>query len=190
LLTGHDEIVKILGDDILKKDYADLLDLSRCDPRNKHSGNFNFCEDVTDGVIVEKERLDSRISSYEMKNKPRGICLIISNYFTIGTYKEMQCFRNIFQNLHFDVIMKKNMNKNHILKLFLEISKMDELDKHNAFVCMIIAHGNSKNELYDFDGETFRMRDLMDLMNPGNCPKLSNKPRLFFFNCCRIGKMI
>jgi caspase 2 len=52
---------------------------------------------------------------------------------------------------------------------------------------MMIAHGNDKNEIYGFDGEPMKIRDLMDMMNAENCPKLRSKPRVFFFNCCRGG---
>jgi hypothetical protein len=73
------------------------------------------------------------------------------------------------------------MNKNHIFRLLWEISKSDELNEHNAFVFMIIAHGNNQNEILDFDGERIKIRELMDFMHPNNCPKLKNKPRYILF---------
>jgi hypothetical protein len=107
LLTGHDEVAKVLCDNIKKLDISDLIDLSRCDPRNKEIGNFNFYKDSSKDVIIKVECNDSHSLTYDMKNKPRGVCLLINNFFTVGTYKEIQRFRNIFYNLHFDVIMKK-----------------------------------------------------------------------------------
>jgi hypothetical protein len=188
LFTGHDEIAKYLAENLSKTDLTDLIDLSRCDPRYSRGGNYSFGDPRTTDQIQNSGQISSINSVYTMVNSPRGYCLLINNYFTIGTYKELQRFRNIFYQLHFDVIMRKNMNKADIKILLNEISSREELDKHNAFIFMIIAHGNDKNEIYGFDGEPIKIRDLMDMMNPENCPKLRSKPRVFFFNCCRGGK--
>jgi len=101
----------------------------------------------------------------------------------------MEKFRDIFFQLHFDVIMKKNMNRVDIINIMKEISGRNELENPQAFVLMIIAHGNANHEIYGFDGEPIKIRGLMDLVNSDSFPKLRNKPRLFFFNCCRGGKI-
>jgi hypothetical protein len=188
-LTGHDYVAKLLAQSLLQTDITDLIDLSRCDPRNDQKGRFNFCHDRKIDKLIERGRETSGNSVYLMFNSPRGYCLLINNHFTLGTYKEMQRFRNIFFQLHFDVIMMKNTNKIDIINILTEISNRNELNDHNAFVFMIIAHGNEKNEIYGFDSETIKIRDLMDLMNTENCPKLRSKPKLFFFNCCRGSKI-
>ncbi len=188
LLTGHDDVAKSLAYNLLQTDITDLIDLTRCDPQKGKEGRFNFCHDRQNDKLIASGSINSINSVYTMINSPRGYCLLINNHFTLGTYKEMQRFRNIFYQLHFDVIMKKNMNKIDIINLLTEISIRPELNDHNAFVLMIIAHGNEKNEIYGFDSETIKIRDLMDLMNTENCPRLRSKPRLFFFNCCRGSK--
>ncbi len=187
-MTGHDDIAKSLAYNLLQSDITDLVDLTRCDPRNGKEGRFNFCHDRQNDKLIASGSINSINSVYTMTNSPRGYCLLINNHFTLGTYKEMQRLRNIFYQLHFDVIMKKNMNKIDIINILSEISNRPELNDHNAFVFMIIAHGNEKNEIYGFDSETIKIRDLMDLMNTENCPRLRSKPRLFFFNCCRGSK--
>jgi hypothetical protein len=187
-LTGHDEVAKSLAQNLLRTDITDLIDLSRCDPRNGIEGRFTFGHDRQSDKLIASGSINSINSVYTMISSPRGYCLLINNHFTIGTYKEMQRFRNIFYQLHFNVIMKKNMNKIDIINILTEISNKSELSEHNAFVFMIIAHGNDKNEIYGFDSEPIKIRDLMDLMNTENCPRLRSKPRLFFFNCCRGSK--
>jgi hypothetical protein len=187
LLTGHDDVAKLLSHNLLQIDITDLLDLSRCDPRDVNVVKFTFGEERQ--LSIDKLNVTGSINSinsvYTMISSPRGYCLLINNHFTVGTYKEMQRFRNIFYQLHFDVIMKKNMNKIEIINFLREISHREELGTHNAFVLMMIAHGNEKNEIYGFDGEEIKIRDLMDTMNAENCPRLRSKPRMFFFNCCR-----
>ncbi len=187
LYTGHDEIAKFLAEKLSGTDITDLIDLSSCDPRYSRGGTHSFGDLRTIDQIKNSGQISSTNSVYTMVNSPRGYCLLINNCFTVGTYKEMQRFRNIFFQLHFDVIMKKNMNKSDIKVLLKEISSREELDNQNAFIFMIIAHGNDKNEIYGFDGEPMKIRHLMDMMNAENCPKLRSKPRVFFFNCCRGG---
>ncbi len=187
LLTGHDDVAKLLAHDLLHIDITDLVDLTRCDPLNVTDGRFTFGDErqLSIDKLIRSGSINSINSVYTMNSSPRGYCLLINNHFTLGTYKEMQRFRNIFYQLHFDVIMKKNMNKIDIINILTEISNRPELNDHNAFVFMIIAHGNEKNEIYGFDWEEIKIRDLMDIMNTENCPKLRSKPRMFFFNCCR-----
>ncbi len=52
-------------------------------------------------------------------------------------YKEMQRFLNIFFQMHFDVIMKKNLDKQHSLRI---ICQDPNIETHEAFMLMIIAH--------------------------------------------------
>ncbi len=184
-MTGHDDGAKSLAHNLLQADITDLIDLTRCDPQNGQEGRFNFCHNREIDKLIESRTMNSMTLVYPMTNSPRGYCLLINNHFTVGTYKEMQRFRNIFYQLHFEVILKKNMNKIDIVNILKEISNRNELYNYDAFVLMIIAHGNEKNEIYGFDSEAIKIRDLMDLMNTKNCPRLISKPKLFFFNCCR-----
>ncbi len=65
--------------------------------------------------------------------------------------------------------------------------RSDELEKQNAFVFMIITHGNDNKEILGFDDVSIKIEFLTQIFNNKNCPSLQNKPRLFFFNCCRGG---
>ncbi len=49
----------------------------------------------------------------------------------------MQRFLNIFFQMHFDVIMKKNLDKQHSLRI---ICQDPNIETHEAFMLMIIAH--------------------------------------------------
>ena len=108
LYTGQDEISRILASNLLQVDLIDMIDLTRCDPKNNVIfEKFSFGDDWKVQDLVVGGSINSVTAVYSMNNSPRGYCLLTNNHFTIGTFKEMQKFRDIFFQLHFDVIMKK-----------------------------------------------------------------------------------
>jgi len=188
LHTGCDEMAFILDPNVI-----DMTDLKRCDPKNGYVEKFSFDKngsDINDKCeLVWSDQINANTLSdiYNMTAIPRGYCLLINNYFTKGTYKELQKFRNIFYQLQFDVIMEKNLTADQIKQKLIDISKDENVKKHNAFIFMIITHGNSKREIYGFDGQSIQIDSLIELLNNKNCEALQNKPKIFFFNCCRGG---
>lgn len=169
----------------------DLTDLKRCDPTN-YIERFSFYKNDSDmnnkcELIWKESRGETLSDIYNLTDSPRGYCLLINNYFTKGTYKEMQKFRNIFYQLHFDVILEKNLTAEQIKQKLIDISHDQNVEIHNAFIFMIITHGNSKREIYGFDGISLGIDSLIELLNNKNCKALRNKPKIFFFNCCRAG---
>jgi len=164
-----------------------LIDLSRFDPSTGPVKNFRPGEENPFDILKPepRDKHPTTTPQYKMISEKRGYCILINNYYTLGTYKEMQRFRNIFFQLHFKVKMKKNMNKEDILN-FLRIKSQDpQLAEHDAFVLMIISHGNENREIYGLDNLPIRIDTIMTMFNNKECSLLQNKPRLFFFNCCR-----
>lgn len=184
LHSGQDAAAYTLGL-IFSLDLTSLIDLSKCDPSKGH-------------IIPEQDKLTllsgknpgSMSNAYSMDKDVRGICLLVNNYFTLGTYLEMERFRNIFHQLRFKVIMKKNLNAENIFLDLLTISKNPDLLEHNAFIFMIITHGTENEEILGFDGKPLKIEYLTKLFDSEECKFLQNKPRLFFFNCCRGGEFI
>ncbi len=82
----------------LEPKLIDLIDLKRCDPNNGFKEKFSFGENNTKDILKIKEISSCDLSSsslksyYPMSESTRGFCLLINNYFTIGTFKEMQRF--------------------------------------------------------------------------------------------------
>ncbi len=181
LHTNQDVAANILASQI-SLDLTPLIDLSKYDS-------------LIDYPIDEKDKIkegpyrttDSMSNAYSMDSDIRGYCLLINNYFTEGTHNEMRRFRNIFIQLGFKVIMKKNLIARDIHSILLSISKNPELQKHNAFIFMSISHGTANGEIIGFDGKPLRIDLLTELFNNKECKYLQHKPRMFFFNCCRGG---
>ncbi len=118
-----------------------------------------------------------------MSKSPRGYCLLINNNFTIGTYKEMQRFRNIFYHLHFDVIMEKNLSLPEIEIKLKDLSEGSEIKEPEAFVFMLIGFENESGEIVDFDNNSIEIEKLTEIMD-SNDSLLKEKPKVFVFNLC------
>jgi hypothetical protein len=168
---------------------ADILDLDRCHPVLKFNSylSFGFSNDID--KLKNKDKTGSTIDErYTLISHYRGYCVLINNYLTFGTYKEMQRFRNIFHQLHFEVIMEQNLDYEEMMSFLKELSSDPKLQDHDAFIFMILTHGTKEKEFLTFDGKPIKIDYLTTLFNNQNCISLMNKPRIFIFNCCRGSK--
>jgi hypothetical protein len=192
LHTNNDDLALALDPSVI-----DMYDLKRCNPSESYRREFSFFKQGPDFdyEINEKCILDWNDNSnsttieecFPMFNSPVGFCLLINNYFTRGTYKEMQKFRNIFYQLHFEVMMEKNLTAEEIKDKLLSLSKDKRLKDHSAFIFMIITHGDYKKRIFGFDGLPIQIDYLVNLMSNANCKALNKKPKIFFINACRSG---
>jgi hypothetical protein len=200
LICGYDEAAQEFASYLTPpKDLTDLIDLSRCDPKNGHNQFFSFGGHNIDEEFATNTRdgkeipTDSLSTPYDLSGDQRGYCYILINFFTIGTFKEMQRFRNIFHKLKFEVIFRKNLNKEEIIDDLTSISK-EVPNEHKAFIFMYLGHGNENNFIHGFDsnhGNTdLEINQLLNLFIGKNCPQLKRKPKIFFFNCCRGGETL
>jgi hypothetical protein len=142
---------------------------------------------------------------YQMTKKPRGKCLIINNLikFIDGTniidetaaenlWRESERFKNVFEQLYFEVELINNINTTDMKNKLINTSQDKTLSENDAFIFIIITHGEKENILgYDacqgLNGTDFmRIKDIVDLFSENKCPNLRAKPKLFFFICCRI----
>jgi hypothetical protein len=177
LHVGEDEIVKDIDPSLI-----DLCDTQQYD----FKFDFSFGGSIPKDIIKSDSQQSNSESDapYLMVHSPRGKCYIINNYFTIGTYKETQRFRNIFYQLHFDVIIEKNKTAKEIVQRLNEFARLCEDEEHDAFIFMIITPKNRNNEMLGFDDEAKKIDDLIQIFSDEKCPKMKKKPRLFFFNFC------
>jgi hypothetical protein len=125
---------------------------------------------------------------FEMNKKPRGLFLLINNLSSIIT-KESLRFKNIFEQLLFDVELLYDKTANEMKEKFESLAKDKRLLEDQALVVMIISHGyNDKVE--GVDKKVLSVRSIVDIFSEDNCKLLSRKPKLFFFNCCRDSKYL
>jgi hypothetical protein len=182
LHTKQYQVAKLIAEDYL----ADILDLNRCHPKDGSVEKFSFGHKIEpDKLKISEKSGSSQGSRYPMDKNPVGYCVLINNYLTFGTFKEMQRFRNIFYQLNYDVVMAQNLDHEELFGYFSTLSKNLVSGNYCALFIMILSHGTKNNEILSFDNMPINIDTLMNLFNNEKCRYLLNKPRIFIFNCCR-----
>ncbi|KAM4697843.1 caspase-8-like [Rhinophrynus dorsalis] len=136
---------------------------------------------------------------YEMKSRPRGICLIISNSdFGIarreipelqelrdrrGTEHDEKSLRRVFTQLHFEIALKKDLKGDQILKT-VQLYSEKVHEKRDCFICFILSHGD-KGVIFGTDGRSVAIQDLTCCFTSSKCPSLAGKPKVFFIQACQ-----
>ncbi|XP_020024141.2 caspase-8 isoform X2 [Castor canadensis] len=137
--------------------------------------------------------------AYQMKNKPRGYCLIFNNYdFSVarksvpklhnikdrkGTDLDEETLRQTFKMLHFEIILYKNSTAKEIYEVLQSYQTMDHNNK-DCFVCCILSHGD-KGIVYGTDGKQASIYELTSYFTGSKCPSLAGKPKVFFIQACQ-----
>jgi len=119
---------------------------------------------------------------FPMVKKPRGKCVIINNVTEVLS-KESLRFKNIFEQLFFDVVLFENLSAS---QMETELKNISNIAK-DSLIVMIISHGHDE-KVIGFDGNDLLICDIVDIFSEKNCLGLKRKPKLFFFNCCRISE--
>ncbi|XP_005070663.1 caspase-8 isoform X1 [Mesocricetus auratus] len=136
---------------------------------------------------------------YQMKNKPRGYCLIFNNNdFSKarknvpklhkmkdrkGTNYDEEALTETFKELHFEVIPYRDCTANEIHEVLRSYQSMDHKNK-DCFICCILSHGD-KGIIYGTDGKEAPIYELTSYFTGLKCPSLAGKPKVFFIQACQ-----
>ena len=140
---------------------------------------------------------EASLERYAMVRKPRGICLVVSNFsFEKGLPMlrrpplpssssphpegdvDATSLETVFRRLHFDVQRHNDLDATG-LAVVLETVQCVDHSGYDAFVCCLLGHGRHGG-LYTSDGEEAQISDILERFSPNGCPTLLNKPKLFF----------
>eukprot|EP00479_Gromia_sphaerica_P007402 TRINITY_DN2454_c0_g1_i1.p1 TRINITY_DN2454_c0_g1~~TRINITY_DN2454_c0_g1_i1.p1 ORF type:complete len:210 (-),score=31.80 TRINITY_DN2454_c0_g1_i1:137-766(-) len=89
-----------------------------------------------------------------------------------------------------------DLDRREILTTVHDIS-IEDHDKHDSFVLYFSGHGGSgvhgEGTIYGDcqnpgSRDEVQIIDLVDYFQPQKCPTLGNKPKIFFWDCCRGNK--
>ncbi|KFO36248.1 Caspase-8 [Fukomys damarensis] len=136
---------------------------------------------------------------YQMKNKPRGYCLIFNNYdFSEarkniphlgkmkdrkGTDFDAETLEGTFTELHFETVPCQNFTAQAICDMLRHYQGMDHRDR-DCFICCVLSHGNS-GVVYGTDGQEVPISELTSYFTGSKCPSLAGKPKVFFIQACQ-----
>lgn len=147
------------------------------------------------------ESLDSD-KVYQMKNKPRGYCLIFNNNdFSQaredipllrslkdrkGTDYDKEALSKTFKELHFEVVSYDDCPANKIHEVLEYYQSIDHKNK-DCFICCILSHGD-RGIVYGTDGREASIYELTSYFTGSKCPSLAGKPKIFFIQACQGNK--
>ncbi|KAM6174190.1 caspase-8 [Erethizon dorsatum] len=136
---------------------------------------------------------------YQMKNKPRGYCLIVNNYdFSEarknipklgkmkdrnGTDFDAETLDGTFTELHFETVPCRNFTAQAICDTLQFYQRADHSDR-DCFVCCVLSHGN-RGIIYGTDGQEVPISELTSYFTGSKCPSLAGKPKVFFIQACQ-----
>ncbi|XP_012866144.1 PREDICTED: caspase-8 isoform X2 [Dipodomys ordii] len=166
--------------------------------RNDRTGNMPTNLPQTPGFPGEDNQSETLDKVYQMKNKPRGYCLIFNNYdFSEarklpslqkmkdrnGTKLDEDTLCQTFKELHFETVLFQNYTAGDISEVLQSYQNTDHSEK-DCFICCILSHGD-RGIIYGTDGKKASIYDLTSYFTGSNCPSLVGKPKIFFIQACQ-----
>lgn len=191
--TGNVEAAKLLKPDIdtsvfgnIPQDKEEIMDVE-----------FEISHDPSN-VVITASGSKSGENYYDMSKNPRGYCLIINNVAfendTLerrdGSLKDAKRCKDVFEQLGFRSFIRHNQKKDQILKLCKNLSNMNDHQKMNALVVVVLSHGATQNIIWGSDNLSVDVMEMIGCFNNKNCPALIDKPKMFFICACRGGENI
>lgn len=126
-----------------------------------------------------------------MDRGPRGKCIIINNvnfqdksYNRVGAEHDARELRKLFEELHFEVDVKNDLEWDQMRKEAVKYAKIDH-SHFAAFVFIVMSHGDNLDKIFGVDLRAIGVEDITTEFKAANCPTLEGKPKLFFINACR-----
>uniref|UniRef100_A0A1Q3FLD2 Putative caspase-1 n=1 Tax=Culex tarsalis TaxID=7177 RepID=A0A1Q3FLD2_CULTA len=135
---------------------------------------------------------------YPMTSASRGIIFIVNiiryknntHPTRNGAEVDRDNLVSLFRQLGFKVFYYEDLTNEDFQWLVKELKNSPHLSAE-CFAFYILAHGNHNkgwDKIYLHENSILYVHDILKLFNNENCPKLINRPKLFFFSICRGDK--
>ena len=131
---------------------------------------------------------------YKLDKRHRGYCVIINNVKfgkrrldRPGAEEDERSLKQIFKDLSFTVIVKRDLTKHQMENVAEEYGGQTDHSTFDAFVMIVMSHGEDGDCILGVDGRKTSVKDLMDEFQETKCPSLKKKPKVFIIQACRGG---
>ncbi|KAJ7384116.1 hypothetical protein OS493_023440 [Desmophyllum pertusum] len=101
-----------------------------------------------------------------------------------GAEADERNLKNLFKDLSFRVIVKKDLKKHEIERVAQKYGAVDH-SKFDAFVFILMSHGGDRDCILGVDGRETTLKNLMFEFRGSKCPSLKNKPKVIIIQTCR-----
>ncbi|KAF2358331.1 Caspase-like domain [Trinorchestia longiramus] len=132
---------------------------------------------------------------YRMDSKKRGYCLIFNHKnfhpkvnmnIRKGTDKDRDDIQKFFSQLNFIVQVFNDLTLDQLRKEIDYYSLMNH-SQYDCLVVFFLSHG--EDGIFYAQDAAFRHDELFDAFDGHNCKSLAGKPKIFFIQACRGGKL-
>uniref|UniRef100_UPI00398E9F90 caspase-9 isoform X2 n=1 Tax=Pristiophorus japonicus TaxID=55135 RepID=UPI00398E9F90 len=199
--TGQHELVALLRDG-LSISVKPVQPRKGCKPV-QHETRASHPVQCSDTDLLVPRKTTTKIQQgdmiYKMDANPCGCCLIINNvdFFPssdltsrLGSDIDCENVQTLFQKLHFEIIVKRNLIKQKMVEELRSLARRD----HTNFDCcvvVILSHGSQAQHrqfpgaVYGVDGGLpVPVQHIVSYFDGSHCPTLREKPKLFFIQAC------
>ncbi|XP_042877676.1 cell death protein 3-like isoform X2 [Penaeus japonicus] len=128
---------------------------------------------------------------YKNLSMPRGIVNIFNYYFSdtqqvrLGATVDTFNLRELFGKMGYHVKVHEELSREATVERLHAIQSNVELHCYDSFIMIFLSHGKDDTVFYTKDQEVMSLDDVRYFFVDGKCPRLKNKPKLFFANFCR-----
>ncbi|XP_033113323.1 caspase-3-like [Anneissia japonica] len=130
---------------------------------------------------------------YKMNSHPyRGAAFILNNSFfpnmeqkeRKGSEVDVENAKRLWKSYGFYVKTANNKSAEEIMEELSDFLALDKVTQTDCVVVMLMSHGG-EGELHGNDSIPISYSDVFALFKPDVCPKLKDKPKIFFIQACR-----
>ncbi|CAC5415876.1 unnamed protein product [Mytilus coruscus] len=137
----------------------------------------------------------SKDDVYKIHGETRGKVFMINNTFSHsehaetqkrkGTSVDVQNLTELFQQLHFEVVLKTDLKAEEMVKwLEKERDSIADWDKIECVVLILLSHGKGEY-IFGDDNIPVKLTDITAVFDSNHCKGLDEKPKLVFVQACR-----
>ncbi|XP_014470769.1 PREDICTED: caspase-3-like [Dinoponera quadriceps] len=203
--SGHEDICDILEDKVKRshENNNNKYDNTHVSYVNK---SFHHIELSDEPLKIKLQKAvqfvddeNGLISLYPMRSNPRGLVLLITNILyekpRLAAEHDENNLTELFQEMGFHVISKKNLKGKEIKDEVKKFSKREELANVDSCFVIISSHGrenevNHGTEILGVDtgqkdAEKVFCDEILDYFTVDACSKMAGKPKIFIFQLCR-----
>jgi len=128
----------------------------------------------------------SRMPTYTMTRRPRGLALVIDievyendvHEVRTGSNVDVENLWSLLKGLDFDVTIHKNLHLAAFFKVITEFC-CNKLHKEADMTVVVINSHGKDGVVYAADGQSINMEYIYEFFNNRNCPNLMGKPKFF-----------
>ncbi|RVE50314.1 hypothetical protein evm_004980 [Chilo suppressalis] len=175
------------------------VDSSQFDAKAANTSSINNTNPEGSGVLPKKQpKFDPAALYYDMSGDK---FLVIFNHFEFqktryfnnkrpttrkGTHQDETALKDTFTKLGFKIFIYREYEYTQIIDAMKAIANLDHT-KTSCLVVVILTHGDTEGVVYAAD-RGYLLKDVTSILEAGHIG-LVNKPKLFFIQACRGGKV-